>query len=144
MESKRFENYFLNELIPYAEANYRIAKGRENRVMAGLSMGGSQTLMIGIKHLDKFSSLGVFSNGIRNIDRFKETHGEYLDVMNEKVDVLWLACDRDDFLFERYEKTIAFLNEENINHTGNTTGGAHTWLNWRRYFYEFAQLIFVV
>lgn len=68
---QRFENYFLNDLIPYVEANYRIAGGRENRVMAGLSMGGSQTLNIGIKHLDKFSSLGVFSNGIGNIEKFK-------------------------------------------------------------------------
>jgi len=62
--------------------------------------------------------------------------------MNKKVDVFWLACGRDDFLFERYKKTLAFLNEKNIKHTANTTNGAHTWLNWRRYFYEFAQLIF--
>jgi enterochelin esterase-like enzyme len=139
---QRFEDYFLNDLIPYVEANYRIAEGRENRAMAGLSMGGSQTLNIGIKHPDKFSSLGVFSNGIGNIEKFKKTHREYLDSMNEKVDVFWLACGRDDFLFERYEETLAFLKEKNIKHTSHTTDGAHTWLNWRRYFYEFAQLIF--
>lgn len=139
---QRFEDYFLNDLIPYAEANYRIAEGREKRVMAGLSMGGSQTLNIGIKHLDKFSSLGVFSNGIGNIEKFKQTHGKYLDSMNEKVDVFWLACGRDDFLFERYEETLVFLNAKNIKHTANITDGAHTWLNWRRYFCEFSQLIF--
>jgi enterochelin esterase-like enzyme len=55
---------------------------------------------------------------------------------------MWNCCGRDDFLFERYEETIEFLKDNNISHTANTTGGAHTWLNWRRYFYEFVQLIF--
>jgi enterochelin esterase family protein len=128
--------------MPYVEANYRIADGRENRAIAGLSMGGSQTLNIGIKHLDRFSSFGVFSNGIGDIDEYKETHGEQLKLMNEKADVFWLACGTDDFLFERYENTLEFLKENDIKHTANTTDGAHTWLNWRKYYYEFAQLIF--
>ncbi len=139
---QRFEKFFLNDLIPYVESNYRIKDGRENTVIAGLSMGGSQTLNIGIKHLDKFSSLGVFSNGIRNLESFKNTHGEFLKTINDEVDIFWLACGTDDFLFERYESTIKFLKENNIQHIENTTGGAHTWLNWRKYFYEFAQLIF--
>ena len=78
----------------------------------------------------------------KEVDRYRETHGKQLDLMNEKADVFWLACGRDDFLFERYEDTIVFLKEKNINHTANTTDGAHTWLNWRPYFHEFAQLIF--
>ncbi|MHC4130971.1 MAG: esterase [Planctomycetota bacterium] len=139
---QRFEKFFLNDLMPYVEANYRTAKGRENRAIAGLSMGGSQTLNIGIKHLDKFSSFGVFSNGIGDLDEYKKTHGEQLKLMNEKADVFWLACGTDDFLFVRYENTIEFLKENDIEHTANTTGGAHTWLNWRKYYYKFAQLIF--
>lgn len=139
---QRYEDFLFNDLIPYVESSYRIAEGRENRAMAGLSMGGSQTLYIGVKHIDKLSSLGVFSSGIRDVESYKETYGEYLAQMNDKIDVFWLSCGTDDFLFERYEATIKFLNDENINHVENTTGGAHTWLNWRRYFYEFAQLIF--
>jgi len=137
-----FESYLLNDLIPFVEANYRIAKGKENRAMAGLSMGGSQTINIGIKHLDMFSSLGVFSNGIGDLQEFEKTNAEQLASMNDKLDLLWLGCGRDDFLFERYKNTLEFLKEKDIKHISNTTDGAHTWINWRRYFYEFAQLIF--
>ncbi len=138
----RFEKYLLSDLIPFVEEHYRAAKGSKNRALAGLSMGGSQTINIGIKHLAMFSSLGVFSMGLRQLDRFKETHGDYLDSINKKTDVFWLACGTDDFLFERYQQTLEFLKENYIEHVAHTTDGAHTWLNWRRYLYEFAQLIF--
>ena len=139
---QRFESYFLEDLIPNIEANYRVKKGAENRALAGLSMGGSQTLYTGILHSDKFNWLGVFSNGISDVAAFKESHGAQLATLNDDVELLWVACGTDDFLFERYEAMLEFFAEEGIEHVVNTTGGAHNWLNWRRYFYDFSQLIF--
>ena len=140
--TNRFEKYLLNDLIPFVEGNYRVAKGSQNRAMAGLSMGGAQSIYIGLKHLDKFSAVGVFSMGVRDLDGFAKTYSAELDSINDKLDVFWLGCGTDDFLFERYEETIEFLKSKNIKHVANPTDGAHTWINWRRYLYEFAQLIF--
>ncbi len=139
---QRFENYLLNDLIPYIENTYRVAKGKENRAMAGLSMGGSQTIRIGVKNIDMFSALGVFSNGIRDLEAFEKANAEQLKLINEELDLLWIACGTDDFLFERYKSTIEFLKGKNINHVEKTGEGAHWWLNWRPYFHEFSQLIF--
>jgi len=138
----RFEKYLLDDLIPFVEGHYRVAKGPKNRAIAGLSMGGGQSINIGIRHLDMFSALGVFSMGIRQPATFGETYAAELGSINDKLDLLWLGCGRDDFLFERYAQTLEFLAERNVKHVAHTTDGAHTWLNWRAYLYEFAQLIF--
>jgi enterochelin esterase family protein len=105
-------------------------------------MGGAQSIYIGLKHMDMFSALGVFSMGVRDVDEFEEAYSGELDSVNDKLEVFWLGCGTDDFLFERYEQTVEFLKKRNIEHVAHTTDGAHTWINWRRYLYEFAQLIF--
>jgi len=71
-----------------------------------------------------------------------ETHFAQLETLNDDLDLLWMACGTDDFLFEQYEAMLTFFEDEGIKHVVNTTGGAHTWLNWRRYFHDFVQLIF--
>ena len=64
----RFEEYLLKEVMPLMESKYRISPGRKNRALMGLSMGGGQTLQIGLTHLDLFSGLGVFGNGMTRAD----------------------------------------------------------------------------
>src|SRR5207249_6373638 len=59
-----FADDFLTDLVPYVEKNYRVLTDRQSRAIAGLSMGGNQTLNIAIPHLDKFAYIGVFSSGI--------------------------------------------------------------------------------
>ena len=73
---------------------------------------------------------------------FKESHAKQLKTLNDDLDLLWVACGTDDSLFERYAAMLSFFEDEGIEHVANTTGGTHTWLNWRRYFHDFAQLIF--
>jgi len=142
MRNKEFERDLLGDIIPFIENHYRVAKGSKNRALAGLSMGGFQTLNIGIKHLDLFKWLGVFSAGIRSKD-FTERYNDEFKLANKELNLLWLGCGRDDFLFEDcFKPTIKFLKEKNIKHVAYITDGAHTWINWRRYLYEFAKLLF--
>ena len=137
-----FEDHFLNDLMPYVDNNYRIADGCKNHAMAGTSMGGSKTLYYGVRHLDKFCALGVFGMGIFDLEQYEKSHGEYLDRVNEELDQFWLACGKDDFLFEYYKQTIEYLKERDIRFTELTTEGGHTYINFRHYFYEFAQSLF--
>lgn len=135
-----FHEDLIKEIIPYIESNYRVKKGAENRALAGLSMGGFQTLDIGISHLDMFAWLGVFSGGIR--DTYEQTHGKYLDSAKTGLKLFWIAIGKTDFLWERNESLLALLTKKKVKHTFRLSEGGHTWKNWRHYLHEFAQLIF--
>ena len=135
-----FGDDLVKEIIPFVENNYRVKKGSHSRALAGLSMGGFQTLDIGIRHLDLFDWLGVFSAGIK--ESYEESHGGFLDSANEKLDLFWVAIGKTDFLWERNERLLKLLQAKSVRHTSVTTEGGHTWKNWRAYLHEFAQLLF--
>lgn len=130
----------INEIIPFVEENYRVKDGSKNRALAGLSMGGFQTMEIGVKNLDLFNWLGVFSAGINM--SYENTHGQYLSSMNEKLELFWIGIGKTDFLWERNENLLALLHKNNVEHISMTSEGGHTWKNWRLFFYEFSQLLF--
>jgi enterochelin esterase family protein len=135
-----FHKDLIEEVIPYVEASYRVKTGSENRALAGLSMGGFQTLDIGISHQDLFAWIGVYSAGIR--DTYEKSHGPFLDTANKKLKLFWIAIGKTDFLFERNENLLKLLKKKNIKHTFRLSEGGHTWKNWRYYLHEFLQLIF--
>lgn len=135
-----FERDLLENIIPFVEKNYRAHTDSGSRAMAGLSMGGRETVTIGVKHLDVFDWLGVFSSGIR--DDYEKTHGAYLDSANDKLKLFWLACGKRDFLFNSYETLVELLEAKNVKHVAVVSEGGHTWQNWRSYLHEFAQLLF--
>jgi enterochelin esterase-like enzyme len=135
-----FHEDLINDIIPYVEANYRIKKDAGNRALAGLSMGGFQTLDIGISHQDIFNWIGVFSGGIN--DTYEQTHGTFLDSANTNLDLFWIGIGRTDFLWERNENLLKLLNEKKVKHTFRQSEGGHTWKNWRAYLHEFTQLLF--
>lgn len=137
-----FDEDLVGDIIPYVEEHYRVKRESKNRALAGLSMGGGQTLHSGLKHLDTFAWLGVFSSGIRQELRFEETHGSFLKVANDKLKLFWIACGKDDFLVEWNNAMLALLEQTGVRHTYVPSEGGHTYENWRSYLHEFAQLLF--
>jgi enterochelin esterase family protein len=135
-----FERDLIDNVIPFVERTYSVHKDSKHRAMAGLSMGGRETVTVGVKHLDKFAWLGVFSAGIR--DDYEKTYGDYLDSANEKLQLFWLACGKRDFLLNSYETLLELLEAKGVKHVAVTSAGGHTWQNWRSYLCEFAQLLF--
>ena len=107
------EEYMLKEILPWAEAKYRIAPGRQNRAIAGLSMGGGQTLAIGFGHLDLFSSIGVFSSAPGQ-DWAEKNKALLADPKgtNAKLNVFWYGIgDKDSLAYPRAKDATEMLNK---------------------------------
>lgn len=150
-----FAEDFVKDVMPYIESHYRVRTGRGGRALAGLSMGGGQTLNIGIPHLEQFGYLGVFSSGIFGITggfrgnepqgpSFEEQHQAVLDdpKLKEGLKVFWFATGREDFLIETSRATVAMFRKHGFDVAFKETEGGHTWVNWREYLREFAPLLF--
>jgi enterochelin esterase-like enzyme len=140
-----FERILLEEVIPMVDAGYRTIADREHRAMAGLSMGGGQTLSIGLTHLDTFSALGVFS-GARAVNDIKTAYNGVFadsDAFNNKVHAFYVSIGTT----ENTQGARAFhaaLDAQGIKHTYfESEGTAHEWQTWRRSFHSFAPLLFL-
>ena len=137
----KFREALLTEVIPRVEAEYLVIKDRNSRAIAGLSMGGSESLLTGLNTLDKFAWIGAFSSGGITEDFDKEFPA--LDSKaNEQLHLLWIACGTDDRLIDINRKVRAWLASKNIKHLDIETPGAHTWMVWRRNLTEFSSLLF--
>jgi enterochelin esterase family protein len=138
-----FQKDLVDDLIPFVQANYRASSNRKDRALAGLSRGGGQTLSIGLRHLNLFSRLGVFSAGSNNPqEAFKDVAARAKQV-NEQLDLLWIGCGTDDFALPGAKRLDEFLTANGIEHTFRTTSGEHTWIVWRQYLKELAPLLWV-
>ena len=144
-----FERDLLNDIIPLVEGAYRVRSDRDSRAIAGLSMGGGQSLMLGLRHLDRFSYIAAFSTAMLGIstESLDET-AEFASVAqdtqdaNRRINLLWLGCGTEDFLYDSNEAFSRMLAESGLEHTFRTTGGIHNWVVWRRYLNEVAPLLF--
>ena len=136
-----FQNDLVDDLIPFVQANYRASSDRKDRALAGLSRGGGQTLSIGLRQLNLFSRLGVFSAGSNNPQEAFKDVGANAKKVNEQLDLLWIGCGTDDFAMPGAKRLDDFLTANGIEHTFRTTGGEHTWIVWRQYLREFAPLL---
>lgn len=134
-----FEEDLIGDVMPLVESLYRIKPGRENRAIAGLSMGGGQSMQIGLSHLDLFSTVASFSGAVRDLSTIEAMSAADL---NEKLDLLWIGCGKDDFLFEANNNLDKLLTEKKVNHVYRVSEGGHTWPNWRLYLSEFTPLLF--
>jgi enterochelin esterase family protein len=135
-----FETDLLQQIVPLVEKQYRVAEGAKNHALAGLSMGGFQTLDVGVKHMDQFAWLGVFSAGIR--EGYAEPHGADLDKANEQLGLFWIGIGEDDFLLASEKKLEELLNEKHVKYSAHISKGGHAWNNWRHYLHEFLPLLF--
>ena len=149
-----FSEDFLNDIMPYVENHYRVLKDRGSRAMAGLSMGGMQTLNITVTDLGKFSYIGVFSSGIFSMSpdssakpsspSWEQQHLSMLDNQKLKKDLklLWFATGSEDFLVQTTRDTVEMFKKHGFSPVYKETGGGHTWTNWREYLNEFAPQLF--
>jgi enterochelin esterase family protein len=142
--------------MPSIEKTYRVLPERKSRAIAGLSMGGGQTLNIGIPHLDQFAYLGVFSSGVFGITgrgpggnqssapSFEEQNKTVLDdqKLKEGLRLFWFATGKDDFLVETSRATVEMFKKHKFEVVYKETDGAHTWMNWRNYLNEFVPQLF--
>jgi enterochelin esterase-like enzyme len=159
---------FMTDIVPYIEKNYRVLPGRENRAIAGLSMGGNQTLNIALPNLEKFGYVGVFSSGLLNVfvrqapgaggtpavnvqpqispagEAWLKQHQAKLDDANSKkgLKLLWVGIGKDDFLLNISRNTVELLKKHKFTPVSVETDGGHTWINWRNYLSEFAPQLF--
>jgi enterochelin esterase family protein len=154
-----FARDFLEDIMPLAEKSYRVHTDRKHRAIAGLSMGGGQTLNISIRNLEKFGYIGVFSSGVFGIagggrggggpggaprPSWEEEHKEALGnaELKKGLELVWFATGKEDFLIETSRQTVALFQKHGFGPVYKETAGGHTWLNWREYLIEFAGLLY--
>lgn len=139
-----FEEYLLQDVMPAVEAKYRVAAGRRNRAVAGVSMGGDIAMRVFSNHTDTFAAVGLFSpaGGVRGIPTEKPETYRDAKTFNATVDVFYLACGRQDRLFASSEALSGTLAELGINHTWRPTEGFHNYALWRQHITEFLPLLF--
>jgi enterochelin esterase family protein len=136
-----FERDLLEDVLPMVEKAYRLKSGAEHRGIVGLSMGGGQSLTIGLNHSDRFAWVGGFSAAVPSKESVA-TAMDHADTTNGRLKLLWIACGKDDFLLRRNEDFIGLLKERNIRHDWRLTDGNHSWPVWRTYLAQFAPLVF--
>jgi enterochelin esterase-like enzyme len=134
-----FEKDLLENLIPFVQTSYRVAADRDHRALAGLSMGGGQTLAIGPRHLDVFSRIAVFSSGAGNNPEasLKDVVANSKNV-NARLKMFWMGIGTEDPGFAGAKKTSDYLDSVGVKHSFKTMPGAHTWIVWRHFLNEVA------
>lgn len=138
-----FEKDLTEDLLSFVQSHYRVSTDREHRALAGLSMGGGQTLSIGPRHLDLYSRLAVFSSGAgQNPEQTLAAVGKNAKALNEKLRLLWIGVGTEDGAMAGVRRASDYLNSVGVKHTYKTTPGAHTWIVWRKYLHEVAPLMF--
>jgi enterochelin esterase-like enzyme len=137
----KFREALITEVIPRVEAEYSVIKDRNSRAIAGLSMGGSESLLTGLNNLDKFGWIGAFSTG-GITEEFDKEFPAVNSKSTENLHLLWIACGTDDRLIDINRKVRAWLASKNVKHLDIETPGYHTWMVWRRNLTEFSSLIF--
>jgi enterochelin esterase-like enzyme len=143
---KPFENDLIKDIIPYIESRYSVYKDREHRALAGLSMGGGQSLNIGMYNIDTFAYVGGFSSA-PNTNKFG---GMYNDVeflpdliaAKKKLKLLWIACGNKDGLIRVSQGVHNYLKEKGVPHVWHVDSNAHDGTEWANNLYLFAQRIF--
>ena len=164
-----FVGDFVTDVMPYVEKHYRVLTDRPNTAIAGLSMGGLQTLEVAIPRLERFAYVGVYSSGL--IGAFPNAGGrgrgaapaaapaapapagpvEWEKVNAAKLDdanlkkglrLLWFGTGKEDFLLSTTHATVDLFKRHGFSPVFVESPGGHTWINWRNYLSDFAPQLF--
>jgi enterochelin esterase-like enzyme len=143
---KPFENDLIKDIIPYIESHYSVYADREHRALAGLSMGGGQSLNISMYNIDTFAYVGGFSSA-PNTNQFGEMYSdvEFLpdpQAAKEKLKLLWIACGNKDGLIRVSQGVHNYLKEKGVPHVWHVDSNGHDGTEWANNLYLFAQHIF--
>ena len=145
---RTFENELKQSIIPFVEKNYRAETDAKDRALAGLSMGGLQTLYAGIKNTNMFSYLGVFSSGwFANRPELANPQYDFMKanaaMINNNLKSFWISMGgKEDIAYNNCKIMMAKFDELRIKYTYSEYPGGHTWPVWRNNLYNFAQLVF--
>jgi len=135
-----FEKDLLTDLIPFIEKNYPIHQDREHRAIAGLSMGGGQSLNFGLANLEKFAWVGGFSSAPNT--KTPEVLVPDPQRAKEQLKLLWISCGVDDNLMSFSQRTHDYLEAREVPHIFYVEPGAHDFKVWKNDLYMFSQLLF--
>lgn len=145
---KTFENELKQSVIPFIENSFRVETGANHRALAGLSMGGLQTLYAGIKNTDMFSHLGVFSSGWwANQPALSDPQYAFMKAnttsINSNLKTLWVAMGgKEDIAYNNCKIMLAKFDEMGVKYTYSEYPGGHTWPVWRNNLFNFTQVLF--
>ena len=145
---ERFTNELLKDIVPFVEKNYRVLPGRENRALAGLSMGGGQTLRVVTSNPDQFAYVAVWSAGVNpqttaDFEKRAAAFLENADRVNKQLKLFSISCgEKDPLAFNGSKNLAEILKKRNVKHELHISAGGHTWINWRQYLRDYAQLLF--
>jgi enterochelin esterase-like enzyme len=168
--NEEFARDFVTDVMPYVEKHYRVLTDRAHRAIAGLSMGGSQTINIGLQHLDKFGYIAVMSSGLigafpglPGVNRgaapppappagtgplaaaeWERANAATLDnaALKKGLAMLWFATGSEDGLLATTKATVELLQKHGFSPSFKESPGGHTWINWRNYLTEIAPQLF--
>ena len=136
-----FERELIADLIPYIESHYSAQSTREQRALAGLSMGGGQSLNFGLGNVNTFAWVGGFSsapNTAQPAQLLKDPAAA-----RTQLKQLWVSCGDQDSLFNISENVHKYLDEQKVPHIWHIdAGGAHTFPVWKNDLYHFSTLLF--
>jgi enterochelin esterase family protein len=144
-----FVREFERDIRPYVEKHYTTRAGPRSTAIAGLSMGGGQTLDIAVRHLRDFGYVGVFSSGVLGggadaVEAWGMQHASQLDDKSARASLalVWFATGKEDFLLPTTNATVAMLEKHGLHPVFHGSEGGHVWSNWRDYLHEFAPQLF--
>lgn len=135
-----FGKDLLGSLIPFIESKYSVRADRENRALAGLSMGGGQSLNFGLGNLDTFAWVGGFSSA-PNTQPAPELVPDP-DKTTKALKLLWISCGNKDGLIRISQGMHVYLKEKKVPHTWHVDEHNHDFQHWKKAFFNFCQLLF--
>lgn len=136
-----FEKELIGDLIPFVEARYSVQADREHRALAGLSMGGGQSLNFGLGNLNTFAWVGGFSSA-PNTSQPAQLVPDAA-AARKQLKLLWVSCGDKDSLFNISEGVHKYLDEQKVPHTWHIdVGGAHEFPVWKNNLYDFSTRLF--
>jgi enterochelin esterase family protein len=144
-----YERDLLEDIIPMIDGRYRTIADRKHRAIVGFSMGGGQAGRYGLGHLDTFSTVGIMSAGLGGGGNAAAPGADPVAALaadpakaNQQIDLLWIACGKDDAAMKGAAALHEALGKAGIEHTFLETEGAHHWRVWRRYLRDLSPLLF--
>jgi enterochelin esterase family protein len=142
--NEAFGDLVVRDLVPLIDSTYRTLTDRHHRAIAGLSMGAGQAMRIGLANLDRFASIGSFSGGTRDFDVKTSYGGAFAEpaAVNEKLDLLWIGCGREDRLYAGAKSLHEALAKGGVEHIWLEGPGSHEWQVWRKHLHDFAPRLF--